>query len=215
MDALKILWRLQKPLFKWNSYPLGESGKTILHIASLDDVRGNSFILNEIIEITDIFCSVNLAQIHKIKSGLDYYAQGRMKKEYPTDYYQIVEKTENDKTFRGLKCTFPNAVKPIYLQELDIIGMIMDWNQALKARDTSCLSDTNNIFSIARSSNDDMSKIKDSEMQMFGQLHDYICRVYADSDSKMLYEKYIFSTENAQKLLERFQNLEKNTKKHA
>jgi hypothetical protein len=60
-----------------------------------------------------------------------------------------------------------------------------------------------------------MSKIKDSEMQMFGQLHDCICRVYADGDSKKLYEKYIFSTENAQKLLERFQNLEKNTKKHA
>jgi hypothetical protein len=92
MDALKILWRLQKPLFKWNSYPLGESGKMILHVAVLDDVRGNSFILNEIIEITDIFYSINLAQVHKIKSGLDYYVQGRMKKEYPTDYFQIVEK---------------------------------------------------------------------------------------------------------------------------
>ncbi|MDD2892262.1 MAG: hypothetical protein PHQ95_04825 [Candidatus Gracilibacteria bacterium] len=205
MDAIKILWRLQKPIFKWNTYPLGESGKTVLHIASLDDIRGNSYILNEIIEITDIFSSANLAQVHKIKSGLDYYAQGRMKKEYPTDYYQLVEKTENDKTFRGLKCTFPSAVKPIYLQELDILGMIMDWNQALKARDTSCLSDADNILSITRSSNDDMSKIKDSEIQRFGQLHDYICRVYTDNDSKKLYEKYIFSTGNAQKLLQKYQ----------
>ena len=75
--------------------------------------------------------------------------------------------------------------------------------------------DTDNIFSMARNSNHDMSKIKDSEIQMFGQLHDYICRVYADRDSKKQYEKYIFSTENAQKLLQRYQLLEKNTKKYA
>ncbi|MDD4950836.1 hypothetical protein, partial [Sulfuricurvum sp.] len=149
MNFAKILWRLQSPVFYCYAIPLDEKGRLLLYLVVLEDAKGNNFLLYEWLEVDGKFRTNTLAQLYKIKAGFEKYSRGHMTKEYAHDYFHSSEKSEfedtadkKNKTYKSLQSNFPGMDKPVYIKELDIAGIIMGWDQALKGRSTIYLMDS-------------------------------------------------------------------------
>lgn len=210
MDFTKILWRLQTPIFYCYAIPLDEKGRLRLYLVVLEDLKGNSFLLHEWLEVDEKFRTNSLAQLYKIKSGFEKYTRGHMPKEYSHDYFQSTEKKEGEKTYKSLQCIFPDINKPIYIKELDVAGIIKGWDLALKGRISIYLMDSSIIFSLSRPHYYALDKIPNDMIEKFGKTYDLISGNYANEDVKSMFQKHIFDTFSGQKVLEKYKKLPQN-----
>lgn len=185
------------------SVPLTMDEKWVLHLLFEEDYK-RSYIVGMWLSYDGKYHTQSLSELYKIREGLRMYTRGVISKEYPTDFFEISDRTVNEVKEKSVRCKFIKERK-IFIDELEANAMLQLWTDALKGYSITKLIRSMSIFSVSPSY---FTYGWSSGIERFGKVKEHLNK--SDDLPKGLkdfMQKNVFSTYYGKEILKKYEEL--------